>query len=432
MSASQSHSEPHRSESVGGPTASLEEIDILWELDRRPLRSPDYEKEDRSFGDLAREMVENPANVLQKLTEIAVDLCGADTAGVSILEGDVFRWVAVAGVFADARGGTMPRDASPCGTCIDRNATQLMHLADRRFPALLTEPRFVEALLVPFHHCGTPVGTVWIVGHNFEKRFDKEDERKVRVLAQFASAGRELWIQSAATAEADRRKDNFLAVLGHELRNPLAAITAAAEVLQQQLGGDTRATKAIDVIRRQAAHTTRLAEELLDIARIGSGKLQLERRRIDLRTLVAETIETRRPQIDRRRQRLTATLGATPVWVDADPVRLVQVISNLIDNATKYTADAGNISVALSTRAGGAQIEVHDTGVGVARDQLIRIFEPFTQLSESRSSSAGGLGLGLALVRSLTELHGGTCDVTSAGPGQGSCFTVRLPIPTAA
>ncbi len=176
------------------------------------------------------EMAENPRNMLHKLVEIAVGLCRADTAGVSVLDGDVFRWEAVAGVFANARGGTMPRAESPCGVCIDRDATQLMHLADRCFPALFAEPRFVEALLIPFHHRGKPVGTIWIVSHSFEKRFNREDERNVRVLARFASAGWDFWKNVEATTEINRRKDDFLAVLGHELRNPFAAITAAASV----------------------------------------------------------------------------------------------------------------------------------------------------------------------------------------------------------
>ena len=138
-------------------------------------------------------MTANPRNMLQKLVETAIDLCRADTAGISILEGDVFRWEALAGVFASYRGSMMPRDASPCGVCIDQNATQLMHLPDRCFPALLTEPRFVEAMLIPFHDHGKPVGTVWIVANNHKRKFDREDERVMCTLAQFASAGWQLW-----------------------------------------------------------------------------------------------------------------------------------------------------------------------------------------------------------------------------------------------
>lgn len=429
MTDPQSLSEPRRTQSAGVPTATLEEVDIRAELDARPRRAPNYDAEDRAFGELAREVTENPPNMLQKLAEIAVDLCSADTAGISVLDGDVFRWVAVAGVFAGARGGTMPRDESPCGVCIDLDSTQLMHLADRRFPALLTEPRFVEALLIPFHHGGQAVGTVWIVSHSFEKRFDKEDERNVRVLAQFASAGWELWTRCEATVEINRRKDDSLAVLGHELRNPFAAITAAAAVLRQRLTGDDSVSRAIEVIARQCQHTTLLVDDLVDAARIRTGKMHLAKQRIDLRTIVTETIETRRTQIERRRQQLTTALGTEPVWIEADPIRLTQVVSNLIDNAAKYTPESGQISVAITSEANEVKVEVLDTGIGVDPDQLANIFEPFAQRSAPRDSSTSGLGLGLALVRSLTELHGGTVRASSKGPGQGSCFTVLLPLP---
>jgi hypothetical protein len=147
------------------PIVSLDVVDIRPELERRPPRTSRLAEEHRAFTTLASDMASNPRNMLQKLVEVAVDLCDAHTAGISLLEGDVFRWEAVAGVFAAARGGTMPRDQSPCGVCIDRDATQLMHLADRCFPALLAEPRFVEALLIPFHINGKPVGTVWVVSH---------------------------------------------------------------------------------------------------------------------------------------------------------------------------------------------------------------------------------------------------------------------------
>jgi len=181
----------HADESAG-PTATLAEVDIRSELSTRPPRLPDSEGLDRALAVLAREMTENPRSMLQKLVETALELCKADTAGISLLEGDVFRWEAVAGVFASYRDGTMPRAASPCGVCIDENVTQLMRLPDRRFPTLRAEPRFVEALLIPFQAHGKPVGTVWIVSHTDERKFDREDERVVRTLAQFASAGWQL------------------------------------------------------------------------------------------------------------------------------------------------------------------------------------------------------------------------------------------------
>jgi signal transduction histidine kinase len=427
------HAEPTRvsaSVSVSPPTTSLDVVDIRDELDVRPRRPASLAEEHRAFTVLASEMASNPRNMLQKLVELAVDLCDAHTAGISLLDGDVFRWEAVAGVFAGARGGTMPREQSPCGVCIDRNATQLMHLADRCFPALSAEPRFVEALLVPFHASGKPIGTVWIVSHTDDKKFDKEDERLVRELAQFASAGWQLLQTSEALAESNRRKDNFLATLGHELRNPLGAIVAATSVLQQRSTTDRGAVRALDVIARQSQHMSRLADDLLDIARIESGKLQLERRTLDLRAVVAATIDARRSQIEHRRQSLTVELGEQPIMVDADPIRFAQVVSNLIDNAAKYTPENGHIAVSMLREGDEVEVIVSDDGVGIPPERAASIFDAFTQLETSRAASSGGLGIGLALVKSLTELHGGAVTVASDGPNRGSSFYIRLPVHT--
>jgi transcriptional regulator with GAF, ATPase, and Fis domain len=179
---------PTRAAGGNAATATLTDVDIRSQLSARPRRAPDFERENKAYALLTEDLAGNPGNLLQRLVEIAADLCDAHTAGISLLEGDVFRWVAVAGVFAGARGGTMPRAASPCGVCIDGNSPQLMHLPDRCFPELLAEPRFVEALLVPFHDDVQPVGTVWIVSHDDQRHFDQEDERVVIALSRFASA----------------------------------------------------------------------------------------------------------------------------------------------------------------------------------------------------------------------------------------------------
>ena len=384
---------PTRTVSSDGPTATLDEVDILAELRHRPSRSPDYEAQNRALAVLAAEMAENPRNMLQRLVELAVELCRADTAGISLLEGDVFRWEAIAGVFADARNGTMPRDASPCGVVIGRDAIQLMNLPDRCFPALLAEPRFVEALLLPFHDHGKPIGTVWIVSHRAERQFDAEDARIVGVLTQYASAAWQLWKQNEVITEQSRRKDQFLATLGHELRNPFAAITTAASLLRQ-VATDERSIRAVDVISRQSQHVLALAEELLDFARIGSGKLELQKQPVDVRTVVAQIIEDRRAQIESRQQSLKVDLGHEPVVIEADPTRLAQVVSNLVDNAAKYTPEHGQISVAVSSDHEAAVIAVRDSGVGLPADDLKSIFDPFTQLSESRASRGAGLAWG--------------------------------------
>ena len=181
----------HDPRAMGG-TISLEEIDITAQLAQRPARPPDYAAENRALVHLAHEMATHPVHILQRLVETALALCRADTAGLSLLETQngeaVFRWEALAGVFADRLNNTMPRDASPCGTTIDRNAPQLMYMAERLFPALTAVPPVVEALLLPFQVEGKPIGTVWVVAHDERRKFDREDARLVETLAQFAAA----------------------------------------------------------------------------------------------------------------------------------------------------------------------------------------------------------------------------------------------------
>jgi signal transduction histidine kinase len=222
-------------------------------------------------------------------------------------------------------------------------------------------------------------------------------------------------------------KDGFLATVSHELRGPIEAITAAASTLQQLTMGDETVDRPIEIILRQCRHISRWADDLLEVAQIGSGELRLDKRLIDLRAAVAEAVQSQRLQIDEHRHQVTMELGTAPILIEADRARLVQVISNLIDNATTYTPKAGRISISLTQTQADVEVAVRDTGIGLGADQLTRIFDPFTQVPASRDSAARRLGLGLTLVRSLAELHGGTVRVVSEGLGRGSCFTVRLP-----
>ena len=420
--------EPTRSISGSGVSlATLASVDILNELSSRPRRAARIQEEHRAFTLLAAEMAANPRNMLQKLVELAVDVCDAHTAGISLLDGDVFRWEAIAGVLARARGSTMPRENSPCGVCIDRNTTQLMHLPDRCFPALPSEPRFVEAMLIPFHSHGVPIGTVWLVSHNHDRKFDREDERFVLQLSQFASASWLMLRSSEQLEQLNRRKDEFLAVLGHELRSPLGAIFTATALVKARLGDDAIATSGVEMISRQSRHLLRLADDLFDIARIESGKMQLDRQPVDARAIVSDSVAAHRLQIERRRQALTLELGDEPIVIDADPTRFAQIVSNLVDNASKYTTETGRIAVSLTKDGGQVIVTVRDSGVGIPSDHTQQIFEPFSQLSNTRRSNSG-IGLGLALVKTLTEMHGGTVTVTNNGQDQGSCFSIRLPI----
>ena len=407
---------------------SFQDIDISRELAVRPPRVVNLERERDGLVVLAAELTANPRNMLHKLVEVAVDLCAADSAGISLLDGTVFRWEAVAGQVESARGRTLPRDQSPCGLCIDRNRTHLMHLPDRHFPALASEPRFVELLLIPFHSRGTSVGTVWIVSHSADRRFDREDERTMRVLADFAAAGWQLSTAYDAAADANHRKDEFLAMLGHELRNPLAAITTATSLIKPEVGGNARATRAIDVVARQCRHLSRLADDLLDAGRVASGKLQIDARTLNLTQVLGEAIETCRTRAEERSLNLFAELPSADIWIEGDAVRLTQAFCNLLDNATKYTSSGGRIFVSCDVGDRTVSVAVGDTGRGIRRDQLHVIFEPFAQLSDPQGARGGGLGLGLSLVRRVVELHRGTVMVQSDGLGKGSRFTVILPL----
>jgi signal transduction histidine kinase/CheY-like chemotaxis protein len=228
-------------------------------------------------------------------------------------------------------------------------------------------------------------------------------------------------------AEADRRKDEFLAVLGHELRTPLAAIRTANAVLDTLGDPSARAARQRAIIQRQAQNLAHMIEDLLDIARITAGKIVLRRSRVDLNDIAEQARQSYEPAATARRHTLQVSRAPYPVIVEADPVRLEQIIGNLIQNAIKYTPEGGRISVWVGREFGRASLRVVDTGLGLAPEMLPRIFEPFVQVSSSLQYSQGGLGLGLPLVRRLVELHGGEIQAASDGPGRGSVFTITLP-----
>ena len=240
-----------------------------------------------------------------------------------------------------------------------------------------------------------------------------------------------LYRAEQALRDADRRKDAFLAVLGHELRNPLAPIRNAVEALRAVRLADPAAVRQRDVIDRQVRHLARLVDDLLDVSRITHGKVRVRPVPLDLRAAVGQGVETARPQVDARRHKLAVVLPADPVPVDGDADRLAQVVANLLNNAAKYTPDGGDVTVTVAAADGWAEVRVRDTGAGFAPDQLESVFVPFAQLTHSLERSHGGLGVGLALVRTLVELHGGTVAAASDGPGRGAAFVVRLPLTAA-
>jgi PAS domain S-box-containing protein len=233
-----------------------------------------------------------------------------------------------------------------------------------------------------------------------------------------------------ALREADRRKTTFLAVLSHELRNPLAPILNALTLLERAPSGSPKAARALDVLRRQARHMTTLVDDLLDRSRIDHGKISLDRETLDARQVVDHAASDVRPSFDERGVALDVDLeGApAPVWVDADATRLAQLVTNLLTNARKFTAAGGLVRVGVAVAGGACEIRVSDDGEGIDPAALDTIFEPFAQASRAHGAAGGGLGIGLSLVRSLAELHGGSAHAESEGPGRGASFVVRLPL----
>jgi signal transduction histidine kinase/DNA-binding response OmpR family regulator len=226
---------------------------------------------------------------------------------------------------------------------------------------------------------------------------------------------------------ANQRKDEFLAMLSHELRNPLAPIRNALEVIRRIAPPDPKFTWASDVMDRQVEHMTRLVQELLDVARISEGKIALNREQIDLHTVISQSVETAQPFIDSRRHLLTVVTPPRPVWLQGDAARLSQIVSNLLHNAAKYSEDGSRIKLQVSVANGEALISVSDNGMGIDAALLPRIFDLFAQGSRSLDRSQGGMGVGLTLARRLAELHGGRIEAFSEGLEKGSEFKVHLP-----
>ncbi len=236
-----------------------------------------------------------------------------------------------------------------------------------------------------------------------------------------------------ALKEADRRKDEFLAILAHELRNPLAPLRNGLQVMRLASADAVAVAQARDMMERQLSHMVRLIDDLLDISRISRNKMELRRQRVAVSEIVSNSIETARPLIEAAEHRLTVSLPPEPVFIDGDLTRLAQVVSNLLTNSAKYTRRGGQIWLTAERTPEEVVITVRDTGIGIPSFELPRVFGMFSQIDRSIERATGGLGIGLALVKALVEMHGGTVTAESEGMGHGSKFTVRLPsIATAA
>jgi len=437
----------HVSGSLSDAPVSFASVDIRASLESRPYRAPDYEAEDRALAALATALAENPRDMLQKLVETAIILCQADTAGISLLEHhsgvDLFRWEALAGVFASARNNTMPRQASPCGVCIDQNTTQLMYLADRFFPALRSDPRFVEALLVPFHFQGRPIGTVWVVTHRFERKFDREDERLIRTLAAFASAGWQFW---QANVELERRVTERTAELSE------TNLLLHAEIDQRKRTEEERTSLLRRLALAEEEERRRMAREMHD--QFGQ---QLTALTLKLASLKAncgdqtelcaqiESLQTISKQLDEDIDFLVWELRPTAL----DDLGLKAALSKYVANWSKHFGVCAELHAmgmercrltgetetvlyriaqeALNNVAKHAQAAKVDLILECRSDQISLIVEDDgVGFDETRIFDAHDRRMGLIGMRERAALVGGKLAVES-NPGNGSTIAVRIP-----
>jgi CheY-like chemotaxis protein/nitrogen-specific signal transduction histidine kinase len=234
--------------------------------------------------------------------------------------------------------------------------------------------------------------------------------------------------QAQQLREIDRRKDEFLATLAHELRNPLAPIRNAIAILQNSDVDRAAIDQTRAMLERQVSHMVRLVDDLLDVSRITRGKIELRRQAVDLSSVVMHAVEIMRPACDAMEQELTVELPSEPIVVDADPIRLAQVVGNLLNNACKYTDRKGRVLLRVAADDKEAMITVRDTGIGITAEHLSAIFEMFSQPATAAGRAQGGLGIGLWLAKSLIELHGGRIEAFSEGAGRGAEFVVRVPL----
>jgi len=359
------------------------------------------------------------ATMIGELLELLVPRF-ADLAAVGLADGSIpLSWRAVdeAGAVAD---GVVP-DAlrAPVEGAIRRA------MIDGRRELLPVGERCPQGLVLPLVARGRTVGALAAAMTSSARRYADADLELFPLVAARIALALDNGRLYREIQERDRQKDEFLAMLSHELRNPLGAITTATHLLQTVPLTDGRAVKARDVLLRQSSHLARIVDDLLDVAQVTTGRVTLHRSAMDLRELVEQAIETLRVSGRLDRHRLEIRLQSVVADVDAE--RTAQIVTNILVNALKYTDPGGCIEVDLSADDTHAVLSIQDTGIGMTADMIGRLFQPFSQEYQALDRSRGGLGLGLTLVRRLVELQDGFVEARSEGPGMGSAFTVRLP-----
>jgi PAS domain S-box-containing protein len=289
---------------------------------------------------------------------------------------------------------------------------RMLQSGERESRDVCRDDRWLHVAIDPLREAGTINGALCLVSDiTSRKRMEMQLLRQAETLHQ-----------------EGQRKDEFLAMLAHELRNPLAPLANILQIIGYEVQDNALINESLEIARRQISHMARLLDDLFDISRITRGKIELKKTMVDLNTIVAHAIETARPLTQALRHELTISLAREPLELEGDSTRLEQVISNLLNNAAKYTEPGGRIAVSLALEENNAVLRVRDSGVGITPEMQQRIFDLFVQADHSLDRARGGLGIGLTLVRRLVEFHGGTVSVFSEGPGRGSEFVTRIPL----
>jgi len=443
--------QPARSDS----STPLQAVIITDELSKRAARQANHAALNSALVSLAQTMANSPERILQHLVETALELCQAQSAGISLLEEEdgrpIFRWHGVAGQYAPHLWGTTPRDFSPCGTVLDTDSVQLMSRLDRHFSYFAdVTPRIEEALLIPFHVGGKAVGTIWVIAHDESRAFDNEDAETMRALGEFAAAAyqgvRSLTALKEAAAQADQANrdlldsnlelkraeaalklmntglEQFALAASHDLGEPLRTITAYTELLHQNIHAklDADDEKLFERIAGGAARMKSLVDDLLEYARLGQDRPAVFKS-VSLQEVLADVLADLQKLIADQQARVT--YDALPT-LHASRAQVALLLQNLIVNSIKYRRKEESPRVHLSAERGEGcwEISVRDNGEGFSEEYSERIFGAFKRL---HGSDIPGTGMGLALCQKIVQRHGGAIRAKSI-PGEGSTFTFTI------
>jgi PAS domain S-box-containing protein len=419
----------------------------ITELKRAEAERERLRRHAEELARVARSLTESLdiSAVAQRIAESILPLFQAQSSVVRLLQPDgSLACVAIAGKWLEnfKPGYLLPRGVGLVGRSVaERRALWTSNILEEPSVVLtdtfrrgLAGANLRAVLAVPLQVKGEIIGAI-STAHREIRTFSQDEIDLLQAFAdQAALAMRNVQLfaqEQTARAEAEaanRAKDQFLALLAHELRNPLAPIVTAAALLRHPDASKTVVQHAAGIVARQAGNLARLLDDLLDVSRITRGRIELRPETVSVAGAVISALETTRPLVDERRQSVSLELPATPLYVEADPTRLEQIIVNVLNNASKYTPPEGRITVVASREGDEAVLRIRDTGVGISAEMLPRIFELFVQGDQSLAHTSGGLGIGLTLVHRLVQLHHGRLEVRSDGLGRGSEFTIALPL----